>query len=531
MDRRVFYISIMVLLGASTLHAQQSSSFSAYKFVRFLQYVSSDYVDTVNPNRLVDEAIGSILEKLDPHSIYISKEDVQAMNEPLEGNFEGIGVEFNIMDDTLMVVNPIPSGPSQKVGIIAGDRIVQIDGKNIANIGLKTTDVHKYLRGPKGTKVNIMVKRKGIADLIEFKIIRDKIPIFSIDAAYMVDTRIGYIKINRFAVTTDQEFNEALRKLKEKKMKDLIIDLRGNGGGMLNSAVYIADHFLEKGREIVYTEGRNSPKTDFLATDDGEMTKGRLVIMIDEGSASASEILAGAIQDWDRGIIIGRRSFGKGLVQNQMPLPDGSMIRLTVARYYTPTGRLIQRPYNDGNLEKYYKDINDRYSKGELFHSDSIKLPDSLKFKTLAKNKIVYGGGGIMPDIFVALDTSFYSNYYGKMVRAGLIYQFVLTWVDSNRAQLTKDYTNFEKFNKRFQVSDQMIEELVAAAEKQKIPRDPQGLNTSIVELRKQIKGLVAQSLFNTSQYFEITNQDNSVYQKAIEILYNWDKYKVLVFE
>jgi len=530
MIRRLFIVFVFALACVLNATAQQSSSFSAYKFVRFLQYLSNDYVDTVNPNHLVDDAIVNILEKLDPHSVYISKEDVQAMNEPLEGNFDGVGVEFNIMNDTLMVVNPIAGGPSERVGIIAGDRFVSIDGKNIAGIGLKNSDVFKQLRGTKGTKVNILVKRKNVNNLLDFTVTRDRIPIFSIDASYMVDSRIGYIKLSRFAVTTEQEFSDAIAKLKKQKMKDLILDLRGNGGGMLNTAIELADQFLDKGKLVVYTEGRTSPRTDFVSTERGELEQTRLVIMIDEGSASASEILSGAIQDWDRGIIIGRRSFGKGLVQNQMPLPDGSMIRLTIARYHTPTGREIQKPYNGGNLDKYFSDLNDRYVNGEMFSSDSIKFPENLKYKTLNKGKTVYGGGGIMPDIFIPLDTSSYSNYYGKLVRAGIINQYYLSWVDSHRGQL-KDYSKFDKFNKRFVVTDQMIEELVALAETQKINRDDAGLAISKNEIKKQLKGLISQSIFTNGQYFEIVNQDNNAFLKAVEILNSWDNYKYLVKE
>ncbi|MCB8964038.1 MAG: S41 family peptidase [Bacteroidales bacterium] len=532
MIRRFFFV--FILFSASVLSAtaqQPSSSFSAYKFVRFIQYLSGNYVDTINVNRLVDNALIEILKQLDPHSIYISKEDVQAMNEPLEGNFEGIGVEFNIMNDTLMVVNPISGGPSERVGIVAGDRIIAIDGKNIASIGLKIPDVHKYLRGSKGTKVTVKVLRRGVEEPLEFTITRDKIPIYSIDATYMAQPGIGYIKVNRFAATTEQEFAEAMEKLGKQRMKDVIIDLRNNGGGLLNAAYEMANHFFDAGKLIVYTEGRNSPRTNFFSDSKSAAFKGRVIVLIDEGSASASEIFAGAIQDWDRGVIVGRRSFGKGLVQNQLPLPDGSMIRLTVARYFTPTGRAIQRPYNNGNAEKYYTELNDRYSKGELFNSDSIHLPDSLKYKTLAKGKIVYGGGGIMPDVFVPFDTSFYSDYYGKLVRSGVINQFSVSWVDSNRKQLLHDYPKFEKFKKNFQVTDAMIEEMAIMADNLKIVRDAEGLKHSSNELKMQIKGLIAQSIFSAGHYFEITNDYNDALLKALEILRNWDKYRHLVKE
>lgn len=528
--RKQFYLIILVLSVAVNAHAQNNSSFSAYKFVRFIQYLSGNYVDTINVNKLVDDAIIDILEQLDPHSIYISKEDVQAMNEPLEGNFEGIGVEFNILNDTLMVVNPISGGPSERVGIKAGDRIVAIDGKPITNIGLKIPDVHKLLRGPKGTKVNVRILRKGEDNLLDFTIVRDKIPIFSIDASYMAQPGVGYIKINRFSATTEQEFLEALDKLEKQKMKDLIIDLRNNGGGLLNAAYELASYLFEPGKLIVYTEGRNSPRTDYYSHFRGrKVFKGRLIVITDEGSASASEILAGAIQDWDRGIIVGRRTFGKGLVQNQLPLPDGSMIRLTVAKYYTPTGRAIQRPYNQGNAREYYTDLEKRYYSGELFNKDSIHFPDSLKYTTLVKKKTVYGGGGIMPDVFVPLDTMYYTEYYGKLVRSGLINQFAISWVDANRATLKKQYPKFEKFNKEFQVNQAIIDELVTLAATKNIPRDEAGLKTSADELRIQLKGLIAQSLFGPGYYYEVTNTRNETFLKSLHILNNWDSYKYLV--
>lgn len=522
---------LFILFGSLQTNAQGTSNLSIYKIVRFLQYVSSDYVDTISVEKMVDEAIVDVLNNLDPHSVYISKEDVQAMNEPLEGNFEGIGVEFNILNDTLMVVNPIPGGPSEQVGIMAGDRILDIDGKNVAGIGLKNSDVFKILRGAKGTKVTVQIQRKGYADLLEFNITRDKIPIHSLDASYMVDSKIGYIKLNRFALTTEDEFLDALSKLKKQKMQDLILDLRGNGGGYLNAAVSLADHFLNEDKLIVYTEGRNSPKTDFISTQNGEFKKGKLIVLIDEGSASASEIVAGAVQDWDRGIIVGRRSFGKGLVQNQLPLPDGSMIRLTVARYHTPTGRVIQKPYNSGELDSYYNDLTQRYNSGELFSEDSITVPDSLKYFTLERRKVVYGGGGIIPDLFVPIDTNFYSNYYGRLVRGGILNQFVHTYIDKNRSHLKSTYNTFEKFNRNFEVSQGMMDELVTFAENLKLPSDQDGLKTSGEEIRKQVKALIAQNLFSTNYYFQIVNQNNMALKKAIEVLNSWDSYKHLVKE
>ena len=534
MFRKRFNTIIIVFtatLLSLTTFGQGSSNLSIYKVVRFLQYVSSDYVDTINIDKLADDAIIEILRNLDPHSVYITKEDVRAMNEPLEGNFEGIGVEFNILNDTLMVVNPIPGGPSERVGIMAGDRIVDIDGTKVAGIGLKNSDVFKMLRGTKGTNVTVQIMRKGLAELLEFNITRDRIPIYSLDAAYMVQPRIGYIKLNRFALTTEEEFLEALNKLKKERMQDLILDLRGNGGGFLNASVALADHFLDDNKLIVYTEGRTSPKTDFMSTRNGEFKKGRLVILIDEGSASASEIVAGAVQDWDRGIIIGRRSFGKGLVQNQLPLPDGSMIRLTVARYHTPTGRVIQKPYNFGELESYYNDLNIRYQKGEYFSVDSIAIPDSLKYQTLQKSRVVYGGGGIMPDFFVPIDTSFYSEYYGRLIRRGIINQFVHTYIDGNRAQLKRNYNTFEKFERNFSISQEIMNELVTFAENQNLPADPEGLAVSDEEIRKQIKALIAQNLFSTNYYFQIVNQNNMALKKAIEVLNNWESYKHLVKE
>lgn len=523
--------TIAIVLFPFSGSTQISSNLSLFKIYRFLQYVSSDYVDTINIDKLVEEAIIEVLQNLDPHSVYISKEDVKAMNEPLEGNFEGIGIEFNILNDTLFVVNPVPGGPSERVGIIAGDRIINVDGKPIAGVGLKNSDVTKMLRGNKGTKVTVQILRKGLSEILEFTITRDKIPIYSLDAAYMVEPHIGYIKLNRFSLTTEEEFLTALSKLKKEKMRDLILDLRGNGGGFLNAAVALSEQFLDENKLVVYTEGRNSPRFDFFPTKKGEFRKGRLIILMDEGSASASEIVAGAVQDWDRGIIVGRRSFGKGLVQNQLPLPDGSMIRLTVARYHTPTGRVIQKPYNMGKLDSYYKDLSSRYEKGELFNQDSISFPDSLKFYTLQNQKLVYGGGGIMPDLFIPIDTSYYSDYYGKLVRKGIINQFVLSYIDEQRDFLKKSYPKFDKFDNHFNVDNIVINKLIDYAEKQGVPYDAEGIKTSMDELSIQIKGLIAQNLFSTNYYFQVVNKENKSLQKAVEIINNWDSYKHLVKE
>ncbi len=534
MIKRYFYTSLVVVISLITptiLNAQANSNLSIYKMARFLQLVSSEYVDTLNTDKLVEDAIVDFLNKLDPHSVYISKEDVKAMNEPLEGNFEGIGVEFNIMNDTLMVVNPVPGGPSEKVGIMAGDRIIIVDGKPIAGIGIKNSDVFKMLRGDKGTKVIVSILRKGSDKQLEFTITRDRIPIYSLDASYMIDSRIGYIKLNRFSLTTEREFLDALDSLRRSNMKDLVLDLRGNGGGYLNAAVALVDQFFNAGQLIVYTEGRNNPRTDFYSTTAGVFKTGRLVILMDEGSASASEIVAGAVQDWDRGIIIGRRSFGKGLVQNQMPLPDGSMIRLTVARYHTPTGRVIQKPYGMGEIEDYSKDFTNRLKKGELFSSDSISFPDSLKYSTLAKKKTVYGGGGIMPDFFVPIDTSFYSPYYGKLIRKGVLNQFVLSYVDANRKQIKKNYPTFEKYNQNFNITEKAMIDFLEFAVKQGVETDSEGLKLSEDEIKIQLKALLAQNIFSTNYYFQVINQKNDALIQAVEVLKNWNNYNHLVVE
>jgi carboxyl-terminal processing protease len=492
---------------------------SMEKLYSTLQMIEYYYVDSVKQEKLTEDAIAGMLEKLDPHSVYISKSELKEMNEPLVGNFEGVGIQFNVLFDTITVISPISGGPSEKLGIKSGDRIVKIDGINVAGIKIKNEDVIKKLRGAKGTKVTVNIFRKGNKDLIEYTIVRDKIPLFSIDASYMASPTIGYIKVNRFAQTTMDEFRKALAELKAKGAVDLILDLNDNGGGYLNMAFELADEFLGANKLIVYTEGVKSPKKTYTATSAGGFEKGKLVVLIDEGSASASEIVSGAIQDWDRGLIIGRRSFGKGLVQNQMPLPDGSAIRLTIARYYTPVGRSIQKPYKDG-LEKYFSDLNNRYKHGELMNQDSIKMPDSLRYYTPNK-RAVYGGGGIMPDIFIPLDTTKTSHYFSELIRKGVINQFGLSYVDKKRGELLKNYPTFEVYKAKFQVDDALLESLYSEADKEGIKRDAKGIQRVKEVLKVQLKALIARDLWKIDNFFEIINELNDSYKKALEVIKN----------
>lgn len=502
----------------------QDHSKQAYKYVQFLKYLSAYYVDSVNNEKLVEDAIKGNLKELDPHSTYISKEDVKKMNEPLKGNFEGVGISFNILNDTLFVITPIPGGPSEKVGILSGDRIIKVDGENIAGIGLTNEDVFSLLRGPKGTRVNVSVLRRSVDKLLDFSITRDKIPINSLDAAYMLSDGVGYIKLNRFSMTTMGEFSEASVRLKEEGAQDLILDLTGNAGGYLDIAVVLADQFLDNNRLIVYTQGINSPKREYFASSKGIFEEGRIVILIDEGSASASEIVSGAIQDWDRGIIIGRRSFGKGLVQRQLELPDGSMIRLTSAKYYTPSGRLIQKSYENGN-EDYEMEIYNRYENGEFINKDSIKFPDSLQYKTLINKRVVYGGGGIMPDIFVPLDTTSYSDYYSNLIRDGILNQFVLEYVDKNRKKILNEYADFQKYMNDFVVTDEPLNKLNNFATKEGLDFNQEEFELSKNRIALIMKAYIARDLWSTSEFYQIINQENENLLKAVEVLNHWEIY------
>lgn len=515
---------LLFLLFCGELPGQIGTFEQSLKIGKILDLIENYYVDTVNQEQLMEEVIVSLLHTLDPHSVYIPGDEVKEMNEPLQGNFEGIGIQFNILFDTVLVISPVPGGPSEEVGIRAGDRIVEIEGENVAGVGISTTKIQDRLMGEKGTKVSVRIKRKGSPELLDFTITRDKIPINSLDAAFMVDEHIGYIKLNRFSLTTINEFDEALKNLKKENIQDMILDLRNNGGGYMEPAVQLADHFLSDRKLIVYMEGENIPRRDYRASPSGDFIEGRVVILIDEGSASASEIVAGAIQDWDRGIIVGRRSFGKGLVQRPFLLTDGSMIRLTIARYYTPTGRLIQKPYDSG-FEEYAKDISKRFENGEFGSTENIEFPDSLKYKTLVKQRTVYGGGGIMPDFFIPFDTSSYSNYYTKLSSQGIINSYTLDFVDRNREKLIQEYTLFDDFNTSFTVSDGMIRDLVQLAEREGIKPDQEGINTSGDRIKLIIKGLIARDIWDMSEFYQVVNKEDTGYLKAIQILQHADQY------
>nr|WP_319398562.1 S41 family peptidase [uncultured Carboxylicivirga sp.] len=520
-------LGLIVMAMAASINAQaQTLDKNLQKLQLTYQLINSLYVDTVDDSRLTEEAIGAMLKSLDPHSVYISADEVAAMNEPLDGSFDGIGIQFNILDDTLMVVTPLIGGPSEKVGIAAGDRIVSIDGDNVAGIGIKNSDVYKYLRGKKGTKVKLAINRKG--QVLDFTVVRDKIPIHSVEAAYMADPKTAYIKITRFALTTHQEFVDALDKLEDQKYENMIIDLRGNGGGYLKAAIDIADELIGSDNMIVYTQGLNSEKREHHARKKGRFEKGKLVLLMDEGSASASEIVAGAIQDWDRGIVIGRRSFGKGLVQRPFDFPDGSMIRLTIAKYYTPSGRCIQKDYSGGE-EEYRYEIGNRYLHGEMENVDSIHFDESLKYHTKVSHRTVYGGGGIMPDVFVPMDTTMYSDYYRDLVASGIVNRTILSYVDNNRELLKSTYKTYDEYSNQFEISNNLIEEMINEGEEEGIKRNDEELAISERLMMTQLKALIARDLFSTSEYFQTINVLSEDYNKALDVLSTKKDYAQLL--
>lgn len=488
------------------------------------QFIRLSYVDTVDEEKLTEAAIIAMLKELDPHSVYMTKEEIDKANEPLIGNFEGIGVQFNIIKDTIVVVTPTPDGPSEKVGVMSGDKIVQIDGEDAVGKKINTDYVVKKLRGPKGSSVKVSIYRKGLSGLMERTIIRDKIPITSLDVAYMVNKETGYIRLNKFSQSTMSEFSAALKGLKKLGLKNLILDLRDNSGGYLNTAIELSDEFLAKDNMIVYTEGKASPRQVSYATSKGEFEKGRLIVLINEGSASASEIVTGAVQDLDRGLVIGRRSFGKGLVQRPYTLPDGSVIRLTTAHYYTPSGRCVQKPYNEG-VEKYYKDLSERFKHGEYIHADSIKFPDSLKYYTPNK-RVVYGGGGIMPDLFVPLDTSYYSTYYSELLRKGIINQYVIKYLETNREKIKALYPSVEEFLKGYNIDENFMGKFFEFAAGEGIEKDEEGYKTSEVYMKNFFKAWIARNLWDYAAYWRVSNENDEVFLNAVKAIQDKDLFK-----
>ena len=528
MNIKLLFTSTLVFAtlfaSAQNQQPQSKAQMNAQKMGTVLYLIDNFYVDTANMDKVTEDAIIATLKELDPHSAYISKKDVEKANEPLVGSFDGIGVTYQLIRDTVTVISPTAGGPSEKVGIMAGDQIIKIDGEEAFGKKVDNEYVQKHLRGKKGTKVTVSIKRGNDPELLDFEITRDKIPLNSINAAYMLDNHIGYIKLDRFAQESTKEFKEALAKLQAGGMESLIFDLRGNTGGYLNTAIEMVDQFIDENKLIVFTEGIHSPRQEWRSTKNGLYTTGKLVVLIDEGSASASEILSGAVQDHDRGVVIGRRSFGKGLVQRPFNLPDGAQIRLTTSRYHTPSGRCIQRPY-EGGVEEYAKEMTKRLEHGEYFHADSIHFPDSLKYKTDG-GRTVYGGGGIMPDLFVPIDTAYNSKLYTNLVRKGALNRFTTDYGLKHRDEIKKQYGDFEHFNKDFNVGKDLIEGLKKAAEEAKVEWNDEQYAHSEKFLLLQVKALIARNVWETQQYYQVMASVDPGIQKALEVLGSEKQYK-----
>lgn len=526
---RILLASVMLLLtGVSCGFAQSRSSAPEVDVtqVRKLQMaqlaITQLYVDSVNQKKVVEDAIRGMLDKLDPHSAYSDPEETKKMSEPLEGNFEGIGIQFNILSDTLVVVQTIKKGPSEKVGIVNGDRIVSVDGRAIAGVKMRQDSIVKLLRGPKGSRVRLGIVRRGVKEVLYFVVVRDKIPMNTVEATYMIAPEVGYIRFDRFGATTGEEIRKALQTLKKQGMKDLILDLQGNGGGYLGAAVDVAGQFLRPGSLVVYTQGRNQPKQVLNSEGGGLFRQGRIIVLVDEFSASAAEIVTGALQDHDRALVVGRRTFGKGLVQRPIDLPDGSMIRLTTSHYYTPSGRCIQKPYEKGKKDEYAQDLEQRYTHGELLHKDSIRLDSSQVFHTLVDNRVVYGGGGVMPDVFVPLDTAQITKFHAALRRNNLITETTLRYIDNHRKELRQQYKTFEQFERNFVVPKSLIDEILEAAKAKKItPKDDKELANTIEDLRFSLKSMFINGLYESSDFYHFVNQRNNIVQEALNQLKN----------
>ncbi len=517
----------------SNTQEEQPRRFNALNKINLVAAaVSRLYVDVIDEDTIAEKTIAAMLKQLDPHSTYLPPHEAQQTLETLSGKFDGIGIQINMLEDTLLVVQTVVGGPSEKAGVLPGDRIISVDDSIVAGVKLAVNDIITMLRGKRGSKVSIGVMRRGIADPIYFTITRDKIPVNSIDAAYMLDDTTGYVRLSRFAESSAEEMEKAVKALRKEGMKNLILDLQGNGGGYLNVAVKIADMFLDKDQLIVYTEGRNVRRAQEKATGNTLLPDERVVVMVDELSASASEILAGALQDWDRAIIVGRRTFGKGLVQRPITMPDKSLLRLTVARYHTPTGRCIQRPYVKGENEAYDQDLNERLAHGELLYADSIHFTDSLQYKTLRIGRTVYGGGGIMPDVFVGLDTTRYTAYHRQLLRRGILNRSIYTYLDNHRKEITSKYRKVSKFTDQYEIDENLWSTLdTLATETGIVPKDDAEKELSRPLIAVQLKALLARDLYNsTSTYYMIYNPTNPIYRKAMEIICS-DEYEKLLNE
>ncbi len=527
------YISIVaaVVIAAFTLEAQNIPDY-LQKLLNAQYAVSNFYVDTVNNNKLVEDAIVGMISKLDPHSAYTDAAETKDMEEPLNGEFSGIGIQFNMKQDTLYVIQTIAGGPSEKVGILPGDRIIYVNDSTIAGVKMKNTDIMKRLRGKKGTKVTVKVKRGKSKELITFRITRDKIPLYSVDAKYMLDERTGYIRISNFGAKTYHEMMEAMDMLSGQGMKQVIIDLTDNGGGYLEAAVDMCNEFLDADQLIVYTEGRALPRSEARAMGNGRYRDLKMAIMVSQFSASASEIFTGAMQDWDRAVVVGRRTFAKGLVQRPFRFNDGSMIRLTVARYFTPSGRSIQKPYTAGDKKAYDEDIYNRYKEGEYYCVDSIQFNDTLRYTTMRNHRTIYGGGGIMPDVFVPVDTTEYSKYYRDLVAKGIVNQYCIDYVDRHRKELLKKYASVSDFDHDFSLTEKDLADFVAMGERDSVKYDENQFATSRNLLSRVMKGIIARDVFtDTSAYTIIINHDNPDLKEAMRVLNDDELYNRLLRE
>lgn len=517
--RRYICLLLFYIFTFLPLSAQPKSNSPLRKLQLAEMAITNFYVDSVNEQKLSEDAIRGMLKGLDPHSTYTDAKETKAMNEPLQGDFEGIGVQFNIIEDTLVVIQPIVNGPSQKVGILSGDRIVSVNDSTIAGTKISRVDIMKRLRGKKGTKVKLGIVRRGVNGILTFVVTRDKIPVHTLNAAYMIRPGVGYICLESFGMKTHKEFMDAVKELEKQGMKSLILDLQDNGGGYLQAAVQIANEFLKDNEMIVYTEGRNVRRQNYKAIGNGRLQKIRVYVLVNEFTASAAEIVTGAIQDNDRGTVVGRRTFGKGLVQRPFDFPDGSMMRLTIAHYYTPSGRCIQKPYKKGDLKDYEMDLEKRLKHGELTNPDSIHFDTSQKFYTLRNHRVVYGGGGIMPDYFVPLDTTKYTKYHRLLAAKNIIMNAYLKYVDTNRTTLKDLYKSFDTFNKNYVVPQSLLDTIVSEGKKEKVePKDKAELTATMPYIKVQLKALVARDLWDMNEYYRIWNEQSDIVNKTIKL-------------